>query len=248
MTERPILMCAEMVRQTLAGVKTQTRRVIKPQPQVPAGRIAYVTQDGYLSQCSPSEIEDPNMRGRVSGIPPKYCSFRSPYGVRGDRLWVRETFWRDVREPKTCVIYAENPNIFKYSNQREVKDTRSLRDGFAHVSTTEQLEKHEFWKRIPSIFMPRWASRITLEITDVRVERLQDITEADARAEGFVERNQGPLMQRCGLPDGDELHDTCRNAFASIWERLNKARGFGWESNPWVWAISFKRVETSPCR
>lgn len=90
------------------------------------------------------------------------------------------------------------------------------------------------WK--PSIHMPRWASRITLEVTGVRVERVRDITEDDARAEGA---NQDPI-------DGPEQGGSYKLGFWDIWDSINAKRGFGWEVNPWVWVYEFKRVRETP--
>lgn len=99
----------------------------------------------------------------------------------------------------------------------------------------------------PSIFMPRWASRITLEITDVRVERLQDIGESDAQAEGVKPelwyRPPGKSEDDWRSLGGDWDHIYYRNGFANLWNEINAKCGYSWESNPWVWVISFKRVE-----
>lgn len=103
--------------------------------------------------------------------------------------------------------------------------------------------KSEHWR--PSIYMPRWASRITLEVTEVRVERLQDISEEDAQAEG-VERCDGfPLS--LGYPAGEDdgkcvLYPSAVRAFSVLWDSLNHERA-PWRSNPWVWVIRFKRVQ-----
>lgn len=127
--------------------------------------------------------------------------FLCPYGQPGDRLWVREAFklW-----PNGEIFYAATPAPEK-------------RGKFLPLGN---------WK--PSIFMPRWASRITLEITAVRVERIQDISEEDIYAEG--------CLYTPWLPSGDPL------VFQNVWDSLNAKRGYGWENNPWTWVISFKRL------
>ena len=96
-----------------------------------------------------------------------------------------------------------------------------------------------YWRKLPSIFMPRWASRLTLRITSVRVERVQDITEEDARAEGASRSHQGdrPHFSRHPVPN-----DTHRLGFVHIWDSINAGRGFGWDANPWVWVIGFEVV------
>ena len=147
-----------------------------------------------------------NKHGDIAVEAPHIASF-SPYGQPGDRLWVRETFIDASSALHSCVIYRA--------------------DG-------DDQACGQSWK--PSIFMPRWASRIMLEITDVRVERLQDISAADAQAEGIV-------------PDGDggwHLADTRHymgdpiSSYASLWEYINGPDS--WEANPWVWVIEFRKV------
>lgn len=175
MKERPILFSGGMVRAILDGRKTQTRRVIKPQPSKPVGP----NHDGLWSDTC-----DPVTR-----------YFGCPYGQPGDRLYVRET-WR----------INLSGNIWYRA------DGKSVADGL--------------WK--PSIHMPRILSRITLEIESVRVERVQEITPDDCRAEGI----------------GDEFNDIgARYCFGQLWNEINEPRGFGWEVNPWVWAITFRRVK-----
>lgn len=161
MKERPILFSAEMVRAILDGRKTQTRRVIKPQPI--------------------NALDRP---------PPCDC----PYGKIGDRLWVRET------QAKF------HPAVYM-------------------ADVAEDFYPSYLWT--PSIHMPRVASRITLEITAARVERLQDISEADAMAEG-VSWKHNPA-----------LPTTPVNAFAALWTSV----GGDWDANPWVWCIDFQRVQ-----
>lgn len=138
-----------------------------------------------------------------------------PYGWPGDRLWVRET------------LYTSDGDVFYRA------------DDLA-VDCDDQPET-DHWKlsgqTIPSIFMPRWASRITLEITDVRVQRLQAISEADAQAEGVTAALFAQLWPSLPLPPAAD------HAFAHLWDSINAKRGFGWDANPWVWAISFRRVQ-----
>jgi hypothetical protein len=125
-----------------------------------------------------------------------------PYGIPGDRLWVRETFAQGVEGCPGGISY-----------RADHADPKG--DGPAHPVK---------WR--PSIFMPRAASRILLEITDVRVQRLQEISTRDIWAEGIA-----------ASPDVDPVHE-----WRDLWDSLNAARGFGWAANPWVWAITFRRV------
>jgi hypothetical protein len=135
-----------------------------------------------------------------------YQELVCPYGQPGDRLWVRERISKPL--PLDVESKCFTGYYFAGDEERKIK-----------------------W--IPSIHMPRWASRITLEVTSVRVERLQEITEADAKAEGVTKPSDHPLCV------GD-----CRTAysrFKELWDRINAERAV-WESNPWVWVVTFKRV------
>jgi len=134
-----------------------------------------------------------------------------PYGQPGDRLWVRECWGLRDTQPK------DGP-------ERAVIGYRA--DG----ETAAPNGRYQLWR--PSIHMPRWASRITLEITGVRVERVQDISEEDARAEG--------VSETCVLP-GDR--GSFIPSFGMLWEQINAKRGYGWDVNPWVWVIEFRRTQ-----
>jgi hypothetical protein len=187
-----------MVRAILAGAKTQTRRVVKPQP---AEHL-----DGFAGIAH-------NVRGPIwrSGLPTiDLC----PYGVPGDRLWVRETFWHVRQDQQEMIGFSDG--VVKLCAGNTTLTTPPP-DGHAGYG--------EAWKHCPSIHMPRWASRVTLEIIDVRVQRVQEISAADARAEG---------MESC----------TPADQFRVLWDSINAERGFGWNINPWVWAITFRRVES----
>lgn len=189
--ERPILFSGPMVRAILAGKKTQTRRVIKPQP-VDLGNGCWTL--GEKVCVSDAEMED-HLFHEVYGT--KGTPYGAMYESGGDRIWVRETFgqfWGGV-------------------HYRATDDRPDLAD--------------QNWK--PSIFMPRKLSRITLEITDVRVERLQQITLPDVAAEGFP-------------PNHEEGWDTTEG-FRKLWDKLN-GKTHSWESNPWLWVIEFKRVQS----
>ncbi len=141
---------------------------------------------------------------------------KCPYGQVGDRLWVRETFMhRSIPD----IAFPESPKSILYK------------------ATNPEVGEAFKWK--PSIHMPRWASRITLEITEVRVERLQEITEDDAMAEGIcvVDNTMDSMYSPPNYPD---IH---RDIFMELWDSINAKRGYGWDTNPWVWVISFKRID-----
>jgi len=205
MTDRPIIMSAPMVRAVLGGRKTQTRRAIK------AGPYGYRLYGGEPRKA---------VGWRLVGDPDAQCSIYAP----GDRLWVRETWaqWpldNINAEPKRARIYRatdSEPSIAGVS--------KSLQDWW----------DHKFPWRNP-LFMPRWASRLTLTVTDVRVQRVQDISEYDAEAEGA----EPMLMDDDGsfflFPDGGRH----RTGFSGLWDHLNAKRGFGWIANPWVVALTF---------
>ncbi len=199
MKERPILFSAPMVRAILNGSKTQTRRVVKPQPTGFVGGPGVTFCDG-----SPAPLVPMNDFAGSCGQ-----EIVCPYGDPGDRLFVRETYWRD--EEDGAILYAANPDDFEVVHHNKV------------VTGSERYK----WK--PSIFMPRWASRITLEVTGVRVERLQDISEADAQAEGCTAK----------LAEESPALDDSRHEYRDLWESINGPGS--WDLNPWVWVVEFKR-------
>lgn len=214
--ERPILFSGLMVRAIMEGRKSQTRRVIKPQPERDPFACHYVRSGWALSDpwehgvaCTCKEIRFP------------YAS-RKPDGP--DRLWVRETHLI-VGGPK-----AQSPRVI-YRASNEGPD--------AWVSPV--------WR--PSIFMPRWASRLTLEITDIRIERLQEISEGDAEAEGYWQDFKTWEKSTTRLPSGNissgfgDILEDPRDWYQKGWDALNAKRGYSWESNPFVWVIEFKKLE-----
>lgn len=196
MKERPILFNGDMVRAILEGRKTQTRRVVKPQPVVSEAEAKVL-----------SEAWD-------SG----FINIACPYGHPGDRLWVRETF---AIVPRTA--YACSDGVQQVLRPDDNHDAAVFRAGWERSAPSR-------WR--PSIHMPRWASRITLEIVSVRVERLNEISEQDAGDEGFdYLRGDG---------NSDISGDVQRRWFRQLWESINGAGS--WEANPWVWVVEFKRV------
>lgn len=247
MKERPILFNAEMVRAILEGRKTQTRRVITKIGQFKE----WIIDDQKIVNCQDylSYHEEKHGFHKIEDRA-NMC----PYGAVGDRLWVRET-WKlhsfvegwplNFQYQADGAVGEENSNYtdsLKYENWYEKICTEET-DYLYKINWPDRDEEGYFvWehgksplKWRPSIFMPRWASRITLEITDVRVERVQDISEEDAIAEG------------CLLPKGYEelckLAGGHRAVFRDLWDSINAKRGFGWDSNPLVWVISFKLIE-----
>jgi len=224
MKERPILMSAPMVRAILDDRKTKTRRILKPQPDSQSTEIINRRWDKKHDWIARFEYRHDPGKYEATNL------YACPYGSIGDRLWVRETF---------CVNADFNPPY--------------------EFSTGQWLYRADFgpepvsWNWKPSIFMPRKASRITLEITGIRVERLNDISEADAIAEGGWWADEDPAWSptyndpdsggngRC-FSFGNEIWDyNPVLAYSKLWESIN---GDGsWEKNPWVWVIEFKRVD-----
>lgn len=197
---KPIIFSGDSVRGILDGRKTMTRRVVKPQG---AERADYSERTGAVYLRG-------DRGGHAYRVP---C----PYGKPGDRLWVRENGWeRPVRDSKMMREGADTWERYYYDA-----------DGYTDLDR-DQFKEWGF-KRRPSIRMPRWASRITLEITGVRVEKLQEISEEDARAEGFC--SSGTLGRDWS---------SCVDNFAAAWESLNGKR-HPWASNCWVWVIEFRR-------
>ena len=211
MKDRPILFSAPMVRAILAGTKTQTRRA--------------VNSTGMYAIDASIHGEEVARRELAA------LATRCPYGQSGDQLWVREAFqplfadgvenhWEtDWKTGKGYAIsYPATDGIHEYLD--------------ADDNLTDACK--------PSIHMPRWASRILLEITAVRVERLQDISEADARAEGVTDGgclNCGePEPCACAQPAPD-----ARDSFCRLWQTINGPGS--WADNPWVWIVEFKRVQ-----
>jgi len=222
MKERPILFNGEMVRAILDGRKTQTRRVIKLPHTVPEGWYP----DRYN--------KEPNWTfwGPRKSADSGKCmlpTFTCPQGEPGDRLWVRETF-ADVRG------MGFDRDLFPAGAGYRADCTGS--------DSLRCAEDYGIkWK--PSIFMPRWASRITLENALIRVERVQDITEEDAKAEGC-----NPHVAGHGIVTPKEIaadpgylnYASYREGYRILWDSINYLRGYGWHSNPWVFATTFKRI------
>ena len=215
MKERPILFNAPMVRALLANTKTQMRRIFKPDRMTWDANGRYTThamRGGELSTTGSGPFKPSSWL--------HYC----PYGQPGDRLWVRETFSGPWCMEAQDGISAAPPSKWGKSSR-----IWYWADG--------EPAYGDWTRPRPSIHMPRWASRITLEVTGVRVERLQDISEADAVAEGCKpirpELVQDGLIVRPGRSAVEE--------FRLVWEQIHG--GGSWEKNPFVWVVTFRRID-----
>lgn len=218
MKERGMIFNSEMVRAILDGRKTQTRRVMKVQPS----DGFHPTHNGYdldlnAHWYTPGVVDKNGYlqpaKKDVFGVADENEGYACPFGAVGDRIWVRETFSPvpDHEEPAGC-------SAILYAA-----------DG-----------NGSYGKWVPSIHMPRWASRLTLEITGVRVERLNSISHEDAQAEGMEITGWRPTYSD---PDSGGEVWTPYDNFAQLWESIYGEDS--WKANPWVWVIEFKRVEGS---
>ncbi|MGK3603623.1 morphogenetic protein [Klebsiella variicola] len=208
-TERGMIFNAEMVRALLSGRKTQTRRIIKPQPEA--------TLSGSLSGKWLSRPLNGLLLPKIEDI-----AIHCPFGVVGDRIWVRETFQGPLFDYDLMDSYCKDPTPFEKPEFCVYKADGVPAPEFYDADD----ELHCCWR--PSIHMPRWASRILLEITNVRVERLKSISDGDAIREG------------CST--ADMKSGVCvADVFARLWASIYGDES--WNSNPWVWVIDFKRIE-----
>lgn len=228
MRERPVIFRAPMVRAILEGRKTQTRRIVK-------GLGIWSIEDVLMHRVNGSlamiDMVDPGNNFKMAKWPcymtedGLYEPDKCPHGKPKDHLWVREAFsYYEHPELYDCIRYKADSHCqkpdFGRMNEEECGRFEMLCDGCGCAD-------HRW--RSP-IHMPRWASRITLEITGIRVERLQDISEDDAKAEGMKESIVLPGDRGSFIPD-----------FAMTWQDIHGPES--WDVNPWVWVIEFKRVK-----
>jgi hypothetical protein len=214
---KPILFAAPMVLALLREIaepgtgKTQTRRALKPQPETTAGRVSWQSRKGYW--CAGVPVQD------FASAAVQFAPYQP-----GDRLWVREALKLDESDH---LLYAADATPVPHG---------CIPDDFS-VSR----------RSVPGMFMCRWASRLTLVVTDVRVQRLQEISEEDAKAEGIgFDFSRDPLASArnacwwASAINSRRGFNSARAAFHELWDSLNARRGFSWEGNPWVVAVTFK--------
>lgn len=221
--ERPILFNGAMVRAILSGQKTVTRRLVKGN-QIPSRSKSDSPEHQWIAVVQ----DHPRWGFAAFGATEQECAAElamyggCPYGRKGDRLWVRETF---IDLCGTGVEHRPDPDgpLQRYAYAAD------CRPG----SYSDEARKDFGLKYKPSIHMPRAACRILLEITDVRVERLQDISRADIRAEGL----QCPPELA-----SDDVSPNYRDWYPAAWRELWESTGGNWDANPWVWVVEFKRV------
>lgn len=220
--ERPILFSGPMVRALLDGGKTQTRRIVKNVPSWDHfGRDIMDWSLSGIHQGDFDEMVGSDRWFQTDVDDHSRDEIRCPYGAVGDCLWVKET-WR----PTTSLHPWDLDVTYRADGAH-----RTIKDGeFGDREWT--MPKAAATGNVSPLFMPRWAARLVLEITDVRVERLNDCSEADAMAEGTQEPSLVPIIGACWSE---------RDAYAKLWEHIN---GTGsWAANPWVWVVSFRVLD-----
>lgn len=259
MRERPILFSAPMVRALLNGSKTQTRRIVKPD-------VASILDDAFL-------YADRDHIAGLSADPAKFLALKSPFDV--DRLWVRETWAyngqasrntgpKDKRREGYASYAADGAKVTHYFGDgpmltcptQTLPTQREDEDEWEFISRKDEYISRYFRRWRPSIHMPRWASRIALEVTKVRVERLDAITDADASAEGIQRVHGFDVPAAMGqLPEGTWSYPNEENlwwtnpvsAYRALWTSIHGPGS--WAINPWVWVVEFKRaVSARPLR
>lgn len=217
MNEKPILFSGEMVRAILCGLKTQTRRIVAPQPDISILKPAYQNLEFEFRRMpvlgpthTPAEWGFVPRHDKQNAVP--IFGYKCPYGTTGDLLWVRETFALSPGFDSLPPSQSGDESIWWKAS------TPILPTGYAAC--------HGKWR--PSIHMPRWASRLTLHVKNIHIERLQEITDEDALKEGVDRTNTS-------------IPGYAKTRFQRLWDSINKNRGYGWDANPWVWVIEFKR-------
>lgn len=243
--ERPILFSAPMVRAILDGRKTQTRRVVSPQSDPSLNRYR---REIDRFRCVGTDVKSGKLLFEAGNFAGPINAFRDgrdsvkadiscSFGQPGDRLWVRET--HAILDCRPDVVLHDQPYPPTAEWPAGVYYSASDRENPTEPFEVQYIVPPDQWRPTydtdhqilrPSIHMPRWASRITLEVTRMRVERLQGMSGEDVDAEGIREGAYPPAR---------------RINYANLWDSLNAKRGYGWDVNPWVWVVEFKRLESA---
>jgi|SRR5476651_2803927 len=241
--DRPIIFSPPMVRAILTGKKTVTRRIVKfpvrKQSAAEMDSMAYAPSNEHYADVAldPSDTRPRESAGFIHQGSEQLC----PYGQTGDRLWLKEPYyaygcWESRVDEKTR---REGWHFLDLTQQRGYSYQFSRPDDYS--SRTREDPNPTWWLR-PSLFMPRRASRLEVEVTDVSIERLRDISDEQARAEGFSPMYDGIhtyFVNHLAYPNTG-MSITAVIAFAVYWQSLNGADS--WDENPWVWVVSFRRL------
>lgn len=236
MTDRPILFSGPMVRALLDGRKTQTRRIIKPQP------FASGYYDGEIEinviQANDQYPKAFRFNANAVGGGAILEEVFEPRINAGDRLWVRENVsaYDDVEADSLALIYEADELKVSLGDRHSVSEDVGEKWWLLNAYRTDNPDI-DGGKRVPSIHMPRWASRVTLIVTDVHVKRLQDISEAEAIAEGAKQYSSSTKLSRAFNPDWKGIY---RQGYAELWNAINGPGS--WEANPWVAAYTFSVI------
>lgn len=258
MNFKPILFSTPMVQAILGGRKTMTRRVIKYSFETVYSAACYRGKWSETYKCKYGEVPGHVIEWYIKEV-------AKPAYQPGDILWVRET-WQSFFPEEVTQNHQQGPRSFSGIPAETAKGHYMY---FYYRADGEVPDDPKYGKANwrPSIFMPRGAARIFLRVTDVRAERVQDITETDAKAEGAVFTDYGiyqpkwkasldggktfypaapaqhPGWHMAEVNSPDQCYPSARSAFIGIWDSLNAKRGFGWDTNPWVWVYIFERCE-----
>jgi hypothetical protein len=229
MSGRGVIFTDESVRAILDGRKTQTRRVVD------MGHVEFIGGRGQENDpsCWGYGFGDGKWAVLARGLDERFkngCwSIPCPYGEIGAQLWVKET-WRTWERPVDAV-----DGIRFRADDAFVRIENTMAAAERWVVAHDNNKHRDAWR--PSIFLPRWASRITLRVTEVRVQRVQEISEPDAKAEGVIPYTTNTLR----MVDPNAQGPQYRPAYEDLWSEINGAKA-PWSSNRWVWAVTFERV------
>lgn len=235
MKSRPILFSGPMVQAIINGAKTQTRRIVNPPTWL-------AQPDGALETMRTEPQKVWGIGGSGSVLNPRLKTWCCPYGVPGDRLVVKEAAWlwcerrpngtTKTGRPKWHYVPLPSAPVHFCADHPKKPATSVVSPGTGNEWG---------WRKKPGRFLPRAASRLTLEVTEVRVQRLRDISEEDAQAEGIARAADGYWFN---YAENGPTHQLGVDSFRSIWDSLNGKRpAAAWKDSPFVWCVSFKRVD-----
>lgn len=228
MSEHPISFTSDLMLPILMGWKTQTRRVITPQPKI----YPLISRGGFwYGTGEKNKLHYASEEHFRRGVVEDFC----PYGKAGDSLWLRHSWYHYVTKKNKKNEQAWDP----FTRIIRWKDSPGI------VTDCEPDTTANGWKHKPGRFMPWWASIVEIIIKNIRVERVQEISESDADAEGIVtiprSLTRHGRMNGYGVPgtSPEDASTTRVNAYANLWDTINKERGYGWSTNPLVYVITF---------